>query len=124
MSREKIRSIKREADRVLFSDGGKQWPIFRIRDALYDDFWVFFERYLAMTSKLGHLSNQKFGKLKLPKYHPRHKNPIIYDDEVKEIYDASGNARKDNVDIVRVALEAFLHFLHNQEMGIKKQFLQ
>ena len=46
MSREKVREIKREADRVLFSDGGKQWPIFRPRDQLYEDFWLFFERYL------------------------------------------------------------------------------
>ena len=97
MGNEKLREIKREADKVLFSDGGKQWPIFRIRDKLYDDFWLFFERYLAMTAKLKNASNEKFGKLGLPKYHPRHKNPIIYADEAKEIYDASGRARKDKV---------------------------
>jgi len=28
---EKIRKLRSEADRVLFSDGGKHWPIFRIK---------------------------------------------------------------------------------------------
>ena len=28
---EKLRRLKNEADRVLFSDGGKHWPIFRIK---------------------------------------------------------------------------------------------
>ena len=119
MNRDQLRQIKREADRVLFSDGGKQWPIFRMRDPLYDDFWLFFERYLSLTSRMGNASNHKSGKLNLPPYHPRHKNPIIYDDEAKEIYDATGTARKDKVDIVRSALEAFLHFLHTQAWNTK-----
>jgi hypothetical protein len=71
-------------------------------------------RTILATARLGNPSNEKFGKLRLPKYHPRHKNPIVYDDEAKEIYDASGNVRRDRVDVVRCALEAFLHFLQNQ----------
>ena len=43
---EKLKSLRRESDRVLFSDGGKHWPIFRVKDDLYNDFWPFFERYL------------------------------------------------------------------------------
>ena len=68
-------------------------------------------------------SNRKSGKLNLPPYHPVHKNPIWYDDDVQEIYDASGNKKKDQVDIVRrqTGFENFfskflslsLHFLQN-----------
>ena len=43
---EKLKSLRRESDRVLFSDGGKHWPIFRVKDDLYNDFWPFFERYI------------------------------------------------------------------------------
>lgn len=117
MNKEKLREVRREADRVLFSDGGKQWPIFRVRDKLHEDFWTFFERYIAATSRLSPPSNTKKGRLNLPDYHPRHKNPIIYDDEVKEIFDANGQARKDKVDIVRNALEAYLHFHQNQSFS-------
>lgn len=47
---EKLKSLRRESDRVLFSDGGKHWPIFRVKDDLYNDFWPFFERYLKEWS--------------------------------------------------------------------------
>ena len=112
--KDRLRKIRKEADRVLFSDGGRHWPIFRPREQLYADFWPFFERYLRAIQKLSPPSNIKSGKLNLPPYHPVHKNPIWYDDEVREIYDAHGNAKKDQVDIVRRGLEAFLHFLHSK----------
>jgi hypothetical protein len=105
MSRERIHDLRKEADKLLFSDGGKQWPIFRIRDNLYEDFWLFFERYIAATQRLKPPTNEKSGKLNLPPYHPRHKNPIIYDDEVKEYFDSAGQVRKDKCDVVRSALE-------------------
>ena len=112
MDRDKLRRIRKEADKVLFSDGGKHWPIFRVRDELYEDFWPFFERYLKAISRLPAPSNEKRGKLNLPPYHPVHKNPIWYDDDVQEIYDASGNRKRDQCDIVRRGLEAFLQYLH------------
>ena len=31
---EKLRRLRREADRVLFSDGGRHWPIFRVKESL------------------------------------------------------------------------------------------
>lgn len=111
---EKIRKLRNEADRVLFSDGGKHWPIFRIKDELYADFWSFFEKYLKFAYRSGEVSNKKRGKLKLPAYHPMHKNPFYYDDAVQEIYDANGVLKKDKVDIVRRGIEAFIHFLHSK----------
>ena len=50
--KERLRRIRKEADKVLFSDGGKHWPIFRVKDDLYEDFWPFFERYLKAIQRL------------------------------------------------------------------------
>ena len=82
--KERLRRIRREADKVLFSDGGKHWPIFRVKDELYEDFWPFFERYIKAVQRLKPPSNRKSGKLNLPPYHPVHKNPIWYDDDVQD----------------------------------------
>ena len=60
---------------------------------------------MKFTSRLGQVSNEKKGKLKLPPYHPMHKNPFYYDDQVQEIYDANGVKKRDKVDIVRKGVE-------------------
>lgn len=60
---------------------------------------------MKFTSRLGQVSNEKKGKLKLPRYHPMHKNPFYYDDQVQEIYDANGVKKRDKVDIVRKGVE-------------------
>ncbi|CAG5098565.1 Oidioi.mRNA.OKI2018_I69.XSR.g15781.t1.cds [Oikopleura dioica] len=73
------------------------------------------------TAKLPPPSNSKSGRLNLPEYHPRHKNPIIYDNEVQEVFDANGKARKDRVDVVRNALEVFLQFNQNQSFSKLQQ---
>ena len=63
--------------------------------------WIQFK----FASRLGQVSNEKKGKLKLPPYHPMHKNPFYYDDQVQEIYDANGVKKRDKVDIVRKGVE-------------------
>ena len=73
-----------------------------IPDSIYFD-W--FGPEIKFTSRLGQVSNEKKGKLKLPPYHPMHKNPFYYDDQVQEIYDANGVKKRDKVDIVRKGVE-------------------